>query len=812
MANKKPKNNITRGYRSTNNKVIEGWTGGEGGTHPEYSSKHKTILFGYFATNKNGKVPEGWRGGQGPVTPTPYTGPKSSFTRAYYSPNTEAYELGWRGGYGFQQHIDYFKNAIALATIFVTNKSGVNRPKQAVSTTVNLARSTNGFLHVKFAIALQTSSIVSRYIRSKIKTAIVNYVGVVASKQRFTRIRFAFANFTQIILPGEGNENYIKYAIALMVNLVQTYQTKNRIKQALVETTFLSKTSKGFFKHSSAIAFNLIKNIKNVKKVANAISISLVFDGRIGKFFKNVKVNQTALAIVAKRSVHIRTGSANTIYIITNNKFYNYVKKAFATRVLLIEFNKARFALIKAVFINIANYKQLSRFKRAAKALTTNIAFDGKISAFHRYGTARITYLITTTKKSKFIRVAQAIQANLAIGYKIASHKRVSIVNGVSIIKSSRTYGAKVRSTVINIAKTSKVGKFVRTGSAIVVNITGAYRINKFFRSANAIVINIALDKKIDKFYRFAVARTTNLISTTKKSKFIRVAKANQISIAIATRLVVAKRLAIANQIMLGEVSKNYGKNIKVIFANLVKTTKVSRFTRQGTVIVTNVITSNKLSRFIRVARATAINIVSDSKIDKFYRYAVARVSNLAQTTKLLKFTRKANANRTNLARTNKRRSTFVKALFTNLSTNTKSHAYRKIAKNITIFIVNARAGGKNNQKSAIVLQSVSATVTKANNRKKYATATVSYEIGTKKSITYFRRAIATAVSLVRYGISMVINVRSIESAKVEPVNEVNFYVTPHNVDVAGDHATENDQTAPYSEPLYNSGEDVVPS
>jgi len=577
MAYKKPKKNLSRGYRSTNNQVIEGYTGGEGGPHPDYSSKKKTILFGYFATNKNNKVPEGWRGGEGPVIPPPYTGPKSSFTRAYYSPNIEAYELGWRGGYGFQQHIDYFKNAIALATIFVNNKSGVNRPKQAVSTTVNLTRTTNGFLHVKFAIALQTSAIVSRYIRSKIKTAIVNYVGVVASKQRFDRIRFAFA-----------------------------------------------------------------------------------------------------------------------------------------TRVLLIKSNKTRVALIKPVFINIANYKQLSRFKRAAKALTTNIAFDGKISAFHRYGTARITHLITTTKKSKFIRAA----------------------------------------------------------------------------------------------------------------------KANQLNVAIATRFVVAKRLAKANQVMLSKISKNYGKNIKVILAELAKTTKTAKFTRRATATIVNIAVTSKLSRFIRVAKATAISIVSDSKIDQFYRYAVARVVNLAQTTKLSKFTRKANANRTNLARVNKRRSTFVKALVTNLSTNIKSHAYRKIAKNITIFIGNIGAG-KNNKKSAIVLQSVSATVTKANNRKKYATATVSYEIGTKKSITYFRRAIATAVSLVRYGISMVINVRSIESAKVEPVNEVNFYVTPHNVDVAGDHATENDQvadyaeptnepgalrteennqTAPYSEPLYNSGEDVVPS
>jgi len=88
----------------------------------------------------------------------------------------------------------------------------------------------------------------------------------------------------------------------------------------------------------------------------------------------------------------------------------------------------------------------------------------------------------------------------------------------------------------------------------------------------------------------------------------------------------------------------------------------------------------------------------------------------------------------------------------------------------------------------------------------------MTYQIGTTKRMTRVRKAIATSVGVIRYGLSRILNVRSVESGKVQPINEVNFYVTPHNVDVAGDHATENDQTAPYSEPLYNSGEDVVPS
>ena len=1048
MANKKPKNNITRGYRSTNNKVIEGWTGGEGGTHPEYSSKHKTILFGYFATNKNGKVPEGWRGGQGPVTPTPYTGPKSSFTRAYYSPNIQAYELGWRGGYGFQKHLDYFKNAIALATILVNNQSNIGKIRQASSTTTNLAKTSRGYIQIKFAIALQTSAIVSRYVREKLKTAIANYINIATNSKRFARIRNAIAtttgyakftgisrhfrtsvaNFVNIAFDGRidaffryANATYIqsvttfknsrftrtakalqtsliasvkpldKYyrkAVAtvtslvnssktlnrvkngsvISANLAKTYNTINRTKQALANTIFLAKFGKGFQKSSSVVAIGLSITIKGISKTSKVILTSLVLQGRLGKLFKNATANQSVLATVTKRSTRIRTSSATVTYEIGNTKFYTYFRIAIANSVLLIESTKARVALINSTFINIASYEQISRFKRSAQAMVTNLSFDGKINDLYKNGIAAITYFITTTqqsrfiriaetiqtnlaivsrfatknraatanntfliansriygakvyatfvniatnnkvgnfvrvssatavnlantiknygknigvvfanlittakssqivrqgtaifinaidsnkiskftraanaivtniafdgkidqfyryviatatniiiatKQSRFIRVAEVIQTNLAIVSKFATKNRVSTVNIVSLITSSRTYGARVSALAVNITNNSKIGKFLRVASTTVINLTIASKLGRFFKTASAITTNIALDGKINQLYRYAIASATNLITIAKQARFIRVAKASQVGIAIATRLVVAKRLAVANRVMLSNVNKNYGKNIKVVFANLVRTTKVARFTRQGTAIFVNVITSDKRSRFIRVARATATNIAFDGKIDQFYRYVIALATGVINTTKSSRFNRNASANRTNLANAKKDRATSIKTLFTGLTTNTKSHAYRKIAKNIVIFLGKVITGGTANYKTASVMQSVSATVTKASNRKKYATATISYQIGTSKSRTYAKRAIATAIGLVRYGLSMVMNVRSIESAEANPINGVNFYVTPNNVDVVGEYTSENDQPGDYSEPVNNLGEDVVPT
>ena len=388
----------------------------------------------------------------------------------------------------------------------------------------------------------------------------------------------------------------------------------------------------------------------------------------------------------------------------------------------------------------------------------------------------------------------------------------MATVNIVSLIASSRTYGARISALAVNITNNSKVGRFVRVASATVINLTIASRLGRFFKTVSVIATNISLDGKINQFYRYAIANVTNLITTTKQATLIRVAKANQISIAIATRLVVAKRLANVNQIILANVSKNHGKNIKVIFANLVRTTKVSRFARQGTAIFVNVITSDKRSRFIRVARAIATNIAFDGKIDQFYRYVIALATGVINTNKSSRFNRKADANRTNLAGAKKSRATSIRVLFTGLITNTKSGAYRKIAKNIVIFIGKVVIGGTVTHKDASVMQSVSATVTKASNRKKYSTATVSYQIGTTKSRTYLRKAIATTIGLVRYGLSLFMNVRSVESAKVQPINAVDFYVTPNNPDLVGEYTSENDQPGDYVEPVNNLGEDVVPT
>jgi len=739
MANKKPKNNITRGYRSTNNKVIEGWTGGEGGPHPpEYSSNYKTILFGYFATNKNGKVPEGWRGGQGPHVPPPYVGPKSSFTRAFYSPNTEAYELGWRGGYGFQKHLDYFKNAIALATILVNNQSKIGRIKQASSTSTNLAKTSKSYIQLRFAIALQTSAIVTRYIRSKLKDVIANYTGVIRNSKRFTGISRVTAN---------------------------------------------------------SIGYAKVTKITRHFRISIVNLVNLAFEGRIDQFFRKAIAAYTQSVIIVKRSRFTRTAKALQTSLATSLKpFDQYYRSAIATTTNLINSSKTfnRFRKSTITSINIANsYKTIKRIKQAL---------------------VESTFLIRNAKSYNNFKKAFATRVSLITSKNSNIRSKLITVTRVSLVKSSRTYNARVRAIAINIVKTIKIGRFIRTGSANAINIANSYRINVLFKKAISMVINIARDGKIDRFYRYAIARTTNLVTTTKQSRFIRVAKSTQVGITIATRIVVARRLATANRAMLVKVSKNYGKNIKVIFTGLTKNNKLFRFTRRATAAVINLATTRKFSRFIRVAKVTATNIAFDGKIDQFYRYAIARTTGLIKTTKLSRFNRNANANRINLARTNKRRATSIKTLSTNLSFNIKSHAYRKIAKNIVIFIGKVVSGGKVTHKNASVLQSVSATVTKANNRKKYATATVSYEIGTTKGRTYLRRAIATTVGLVRYGLSLVMNVRSVESAKVEPVNEVNFYVTPNNPDVVGEYTSENDQPGDYSEPVNNLGEDVVPT
>jgi hypothetical protein len=221
--------------------------------------------------------------------------------------------------------------------------------------------------------------------------------------------------------------------------------------------------------------------------------------------------------------------------------------------------------------------------------------------------------------------------------------------------------------------------------------------------------------------------------------------------------------------------------------------------------------TSSKVGRFKRIANAIATNRAFEGKVFNFHKYATARITGLITSLKIAKHTRNATANLSLSAKTKKTRKTSITVLFTNMARSVKSHGFKKTAKAlVTQLAIATRIRGRN--KTAGVIQSAAATVTKSKGQHRKGIVTVTYEIGTSRSRTFARKAIATSIGLVRYGLSMIMNVRSVENAQVQPVNDINFYVTPNNPDVVGNYTSENDQPGDFSEPFNGLGEDVVPT
>ena len=116
--------------------------------------------------------------------------------------------------------------------------------------------------------------------------------------------------------------------------------------------------------------------------------------------------------------------------------------------------------------------------------------------------------------------------------------------------------------------------------------------------------------------------------------------------------------------------------------------------------------------------------------------------------------------------------------------------------------------------KSSTVLQAASVTVTKGyiNNRGVRVTAT--YLIGTSKSRTYARKAIAMAVSRVRFGITAAVkNIRMIgDKVSNESVNQTSNYALSNNEDLVINPTVVNDPgAADYIEPGGSEGDATIP-
>jgi hypothetical protein len=438
-------------------------------------------------------------------------------------------------------------------------------------------------------------------------------------------------------------------------------------------------------------------------------------------------------------------------------------------------------------FLHIGPYNE---FKYAVINFVV-MASSNKTFAGIRTALATSISLILPKRVNRFTRVANALATNLAKDIRVAFHKRLAVAISVSLASTKKSRFTNVRVMFTNLARVTKLSRFNRKGVATVSNLANVRTKATFTRVARAMVINLAFEGKISVFHRYATARMTVLTTNTKHATFIRVARVMATNVANDIRLALHKRLSSVVAVQFAATKKNRSTNIRVITTNSVKLTKLSRFKRISAATANNLIVANKKASKIRVAKVVATIIIKDTQVAIHKRLSsVIAIS---------------------LVRVKKARSTNIKIVAINLIKIGKISKLIRKSTATTIRLITT-SSQRRVTKKAYALQSVSATVTRTRGLNRKAQVTTTYAIGTTKGITYFKKAIATTVGLVRYGLSLVMNVRSVETAKVEPVNEVNFYVTPNNPDVVGEYTSENDQPGDYSEPVNNLGEDVVPT
>ena len=252
----------------------------------------------------------------------------------------------------------------------------------------------------------------------------------------------------------------------------------------------------------------------------------------------------------------------------------------------------------------------------------------------------------------------------------------------------------------------------------------------------------------------------------------------------------------------------------------------------------------------VKKSSANAIGYIVPKRIDHFFRYSTARLANLTIAKKTYKGIRFAISNSINLA-FNSKSTRRIKTSKATITAVIKSNKILSLTAKVIVtpLAKTARIFGKSikvvlapsalftrkltQNKKAIAIQVVSATITRKKGSKRSAGVIVTYQIGTSKRTTMYRKAIANAVGLYKYSLKRIANIYTKESGTVQPVSQINYYVTPNNIDVAGNYAVgtdqpsdyaeptndpgveysiEKDQIADYTEPDVPNGEDVVPT
>ena len=618
---------------------------------------------------------------------------------------------------------------------------------------------------------------------------------------------------------------YQKLASIISTNLINAKKTASRIRKVTANVTNLINT---VYSHATGHVA--------ISKLVNVISTNLIKSNKIAIRIKTSKVIQTPLINSTKVAKRIKTAVTNSIYLISTKSLKAKNKFSSAIQIGLISTKKiaTKVRISKTIQVSLIQSTKIAIRVRLSAVIQVSLVTTLRLSKKIRYSTTVQVPLSTALKTARRIKVSSAVQTPLVTTAKALKRIKTAVAKQINIIKSSKSLKKNLRIIQTLLINSAKSAKYLRLGSVLQIDLSKAVRSARFVNKiAIAIGTNLIASSKQFKRVRTSSAIVTNVIISSKLMKRIRASKVIQTPLILSVKSAKRVKTVSANVINLVKVVKsarfvnkisivvhtgliNSTKQLKrvrkasTIGINLIMTSRTRKIFKAAIPIQTLLIVSVKSASRIKKASITTVNVLISTKAFKRTKTSIVNQINLLSSLKTNRRLKKASATEVNIIKSNKGRFKAIKMVVTNLIASIKAyHPHGAAAKLVAAiqapFIFVKKGVGR--KKKSSTLQIVSATITKNVNKNRNGSVLITYEIGSNKGKTMFRKAVATAIGLIKYNLSRVSNIRLQENANVQPISQINSYVLPSDLDQSGTYTGNNDGiSVTYDEQIIDNG------
>ena len=427
-----------------------------------------------------------------------------------------------------------------------------------------------------------------------------------------------------------------------------------------------------------------------------------------------------------------------------------YLKLSKATALSFARAQKA-YAINKlaiALVVNIVNEIFLINFVRQSYINTISLIQTSRLINRGKVTIANTIRLVNITRTTFVKKVSQIIEIVILQAKRTTVSLKSSLILQVQLTNIHKGIIYIVRSIAkqIQLVNDSKQMAIVRRGIATVNNRAVNFRVVFLNKLSSVIELTIPFEGSV----RLRILRATTVaVSFAKSSRNVfyqRLSQANLIGQANSSRTVAAIKNSITQSVILSSTVRTVALNKvgRALLISLAQVYKGINRAKNTTVLLILFAKNSRTLHYLVNSRVIAI-----FRASTVYNLAIVRIA---------------------------------KAIVIGISTARRTVSLNKLGRALYVPI-GGLFRGINRPKKVVVLEAAAATVTKNIQFGRGASATIVYRIGTSQNFTRARRAIATMVSMARFGIkAAVMNIRAIANEdKIESEIQTNYYVIPAN-------------------------------